>query len=40
VYASDLHIAFLSAVHTEDDVNRIVCAYKASLIDMQEEGIL
>ena len=40
VYASDLHIAFVSAVHTEDDVDRIVRAYEASLTDMREEGIL
>ncbi|MCP5068949.1 MAG: aminotransferase class III-fold pyridoxal phosphate-dependent enzyme, partial [bacterium] len=40
VYASDLHIAFVSAVHTEDDVDRIVRAYKASLTDMRAEGIL
>jgi glutamate-1-semialdehyde aminotransferase len=40
VYASDLHISFVSAVHTEDDVDRIVRAYKASLRDMRAEGIL
>ncbi len=40
VYASDLHIAFVSAVHTEDDVDRIVRAYEASLTDMRQEGIL
>jgi glutamate-1-semialdehyde-2,1-aminomutase len=40
VYASDLHISFVSAVHTDDDVDRIVHAYKASLSDMRAEGIL
>ena len=40
VYASDLHIAFVSAVHTEDDADRIVRAYEASLTDMRAEGIL
>ncbi len=40
VYASDLHISFVSAVHTEDDVDRIVEAYKASLIDMRKEGLV
>jgi glutamate-1-semialdehyde 2,1-aminomutase len=40
VYASDLHISFVSAVHTEDDVDRVVRAYKASLRDMRAEGIL
>jgi glutamate-1-semialdehyde aminotransferase len=40
VYASDLHISFVSAVHTDDDVDRIVRAYKASLRDMRAEGIL
>jgi glutamate-1-semialdehyde-2,1-aminomutase len=40
VYASDLHIAFVSAVHTEDDVDRIVRAYEASLTDMRQEGIV
>ena len=40
VYASDLHIAFVSPVHTVDDVDRLLGAYKASLTDMRKEGIL
>ena len=40
VYASDLHISFISAAHTDDDVDRIVQAYKSSLTDMRKEGLL
>ncbi len=40
VYASDLHIAFVSAVHTNEDVDRIVGAFQASLTDMRKEGIV
>jgi glutamate-1-semialdehyde-2,1-aminomutase len=40
VYASDLHIAFVSAVHTDEDADRIVDAFKASLTDMREDGLV
>jgi glutamate-1-semialdehyde-2,1-aminomutase len=40
VYASDLHLAFVSAVHTDEDADRIVEAFKASLADMREDGLL
>jgi hypothetical protein len=35
-----MHVSFVSAVHTDDDVDRIVQAYKASLIDMRSEGLV
>jgi len=40
VYASDLHVSFVSAAHTDDDADRIVQAYKASLVDMRKEGLV
>ena len=40
VYASDLHIAFVGAAHTDADADRIVQAYKSSLTDMRREGLL
>jgi len=40
VYASDLHISFVSAAHSEEDVDRIVQAYKSSLVDMRKEGLV
>jgi len=40
VYASDLHIAFIGAAHTDADADRIVQAYKNSLTDMRREGLL
>jgi glutamate-1-semialdehyde-2,1-aminomutase len=40
VYASDLHIAFVGAAHTDADADRIVQAYKNSLTDMRREGLL
>jgi glutamate-1-semialdehyde aminotransferase len=40
VYMPDLHTVFLSAVHTEEDADRIVAAFKASLVDMKQDGVL
>ena len=40
VYASDMHVSFVSAAHTDADVDRIVQAYKASLVDMRSEGLV
>jgi glutamate-1-semialdehyde-2,1-aminomutase len=40
VYASDLHISFVSAAHTDEDADRIVHAYKSSLFDMRKEGLV
>jgi glutamate-1-semialdehyde-2,1-aminomutase len=39
VYMPDLHMVFTSAAHTEDDADRIVEAFKASLGEMREDGI-
>ena len=39
VYMPDLHMVFTSAVHTEEDADRIVEAFKASLGEMREDGI-
>jgi glutamate-1-semialdehyde-2,1-aminomutase len=40
VYASDLHLGFVSAVHSDEDADRIIEAYKASLLDMRKDGLL
>jgi glutamate-1-semialdehyde-2,1-aminomutase len=40
VYMPDLHIVFVSAVHTDEDADRIIEAFKASLRDMREDGVL
>jgi len=39
VYMPDLHTVFTSAVHTEEDGDRIVEAFKNSLRDMREDGL-
>jgi glutamate-1-semialdehyde-2,1-aminomutase len=39
VYMPDLHTVFTSAVHTEEDGDRIVEAFKHSLRDMREDGL-
>jgi glutamate-1-semialdehyde-2,1-aminomutase len=40
VYMPDLHTVFTSAVHSEEDGDRIVEAFKGSLIDMRADGLL
>ena len=40
VYLPDLHTVFLSAVHTEEDADKIIDAFKASLVEMREDGHL
>ncbi|MAE97337.1 MAG: aspartate aminotransferase family protein [Deltaproteobacteria bacterium] len=40
VYASDLHVSFVSFAHSDEDADRIVEAYKASLVDMRREGLI
>jgi glutamate-1-semialdehyde aminotransferase len=40
VYMPDLHIVFVSAVHTDEDADRIIEAFKSSLLDMREDGVL
>jgi glutamate-1-semialdehyde-2,1-aminomutase len=40
VYMPDLHIVFVSAVHTDEDADRIIDAFKTSLREMREDGLL
>jgi glutamate-1-semialdehyde aminotransferase len=39
VHMPDLHTAFTSAVHTDEDGDRIVEAFRNSLRDMREDGL-
>ncbi|MFQ5699283.1 MAG: aspartate aminotransferase family protein [Myxococcota bacterium] len=39
VYMPDLHTVFTSAVHTDEDGDRIVRAFQHSLRDMREDGL-
>ena len=40
VYMPDLHTVFTSAVHTDEDADEIVEAFKTSLLEMREDGLL
>jgi glutamate-1-semialdehyde 2,1-aminomutase len=40
VYMPDLHMVFTSAVHTEEDADKIVEAFETSLTEMREDGLL
>ena len=40
VYLPDLHTVFMSAVHSEEDADKIIDAFKKSLIEMREDGHL
>jgi glutamate-1-semialdehyde aminotransferase len=40
VYMPDLHTVFTSAAHTDEDADRIVAAFKTSLVEMREDGLL
>lgn len=40
VYLPDLHTVFISAVHTDEDADKIIDAFKISLLEMKEDGLL
>jgi glutamate-1-semialdehyde 2,1-aminomutase len=40
VYMPDLHMVFTSAVHTDEDADWIVEAFRSSLVEMREDGLL
>jgi glutamate-1-semialdehyde-2,1-aminomutase len=40
VYMPDLHIVFTSTAHTEEDADWVIDAFKKSLVDMREDGII
>jgi glutamate-1-semialdehyde 2,1-aminomutase len=40
VYLPDLHTVFVSAVHSEEDADKIIDAFKKSLVEMREDGHL
>lgn len=40
VYIPDLHTVFICSEHTDEDADKIVDAFKASLNDMKEDGML
>ena len=40
VYIPDLHTGFLSSAHTEEDADKIIDAFKTSLQEMREDGII
>lgn len=40
VYIPDLHTVFMSAAHTEEDADRIVQAFEASLVEMKRDRVL
>jgi glutamate-1-semialdehyde aminotransferase len=40
VYMPDLHMIFTSAVHTDEDADRIIEAFETSLLEMREDGLL
>ncbi len=40
VYLPDLHTVFMSAVHSEEDADKIIDAFKKSLLEMREDGHL
>jgi glutamate-1-semialdehyde-2,1-aminomutase len=40
VYMPDLHTVFMSAAHSEEDADRVSEAFKASLVDMRQDGVL
>lgn len=40
VYLPDLHTVFISAVHTEEDAEKIIDAFKKSLLEMTEDGFI
>ena len=40
VYMPDLHTVFICSEHTEEDADKIIDAFKASLNDMKEDGMI
>ena len=40
VYMPDLHTVFICSEHTDEDADKIIDAFKASLNDMKEDGML
>jgi len=38
VYLPDLHTVFMSEAHTEEDADKVVDAFKKSLVEMREDG--
>jgi len=40
VYLPDLHTGFISAVHTDEDADKIIEVFKTSLVEMNEQGLL
>jgi glutamate-1-semialdehyde aminotransferase len=40
VYMPDLHGVFMSAVHTDEDADRIIEAFGTSLLEMRQYGLL
>jgi glutamate-1-semialdehyde aminotransferase len=40
VYMPDLHMIFTSAAHTDEDADRIVEAFRTSLLWMREDGLV
>jgi len=39
VYMPDLHTVFISAAHTDEDVDKIIGAFKTSLVEMKEDSL-
>lgn len=40
VYMPDMHLIFMCSEHTEEDADKIIDAFKKSLLDMKEDGML
>ena len=40
VYIPDLHTGFISSAHTDEDADKIIEAFKTSLQEMREDGII
>ena len=40
VYMPDLHTVFISSEHTDEDADKIIDAFKTSLSEMKEDGLL
>ncbi|GAB4338361.1 MAG: glutamate-1-semialdehyde 2,1-aminomutase [Candidatus Abyssubacteria bacterium] len=40
VYLPDLHTVFVSAAHTEEDIDKIIETFKKSLTEMKQDGLL
>jgi glutamate-1-semialdehyde 2,1-aminomutase len=40
VYMPDLHTVFICSEHTDEDADKIIEAFKKSLLDMKEDGML